>query len=365
MPAKYHPRSAFGRTMMTAAFGFVGAVAFLLADLPLPLMFGPMTACLLAALAGAPLRGTAEVGDAARAVLGVAVGASITPATIAQLPSMAMSVALVPLYIVVIGMVGVPFFQRLCRYDPATAWYASMPGGLQDMVLFGAEAGGNPRALSLIHASRVLILMVLAPIIVTWGFGATIDNPIGAPAADLPAFELALMAAAAFVGWRGGKRIGLFGAAVLGPLFVTGALSLAGLIHNRPPAEAMLAAQFFIGVRIGADYTGVTLAEVRRDIASGVAFVLVLAALAAIFSEIVVLAGLASPVEAFLAFAPGGQAEMAMLAIVVGADLGFVVVHHVVRVLVVITGAPMAAKIFGRGPAAPTKENRTADEEAP
>jgi uncharacterized protein len=63
---------------------------------------------------------------------------------------------------------------------------------------------------------------------------------------------------------------------------------------------------------------------------------------------VVTMAGLAAPVEAFLAFAPGGQAEMTVLAIVVGADLGFVVVHHLARIVLVITGAPIVARMGGR-----------------
>mgnify|MGYP002651897168 CR=1 FL=1 len=53
-------------------------------------------------------------------------------------------------------------------------------------------------------------------------------------------------------------------------------------------------------------------------------------------TEIVTRFGLAKGVEGFLAFAPGGQAEMTVLAIVVGADLGFVVVHHLTRLVLVI-----------------------------
>ncbi len=156
------------------------------------------------------------------------------------------------------------------------------------------------------------------------------------------------MVAAALIGWKGGERIGLFGASILGPMIVTAALSVAGLIHTRPPAEAIVTGQFLIGIAIGVGYVGVTLAELRRDVAAGVAFVLILAAVAALFTEVVVLLGLAPAVEGFLAFAPGGQAEMAILAIVAGADLGFIVVHHVVRVISVILGAPILARFVLR-----------------
>ena len=338
--------SPWQRTALTLGLSVAGAALFWALGLPLPFLFGPMTACLVAALLGLPLRGTGQIGTGARTILGVAVGATLTPALFAQLPSMLGSVALIPLYIGLIGLIGVPYFRRICGYDPATAWYCAMPGGLQDMIVFGAEAGANMRTLSLIHATRVLIIVTIAPILITQVFGASLDQPMGEPARDLPLSEMAIMVAAALIGWKGGERIGLFGASILGPLIVTGALSLAGVLHHRPPEEAIIVAQFFIGAAIGVGYTGITLTEIRRDVLAGIGFVLILALLAAFMAEIVHLLGLARPLEAFLAFAPGGQAEMTVLAIIVGADLGYVVVHHILRILLVITGAPIAARLM-------------------
>ena len=331
----------------TLALSAAGTAAFVLLDLPLPFLFGPMCACLLAALAGVPLGGIGPVAMGARTILGVAVGASITPDVVGQLPQMAASVAFIPLYVLIIGLIGVPFFQRICGFDRTTAYFAAMPGGLHDMVVFGQEAGADMRALSLIHASRVLVIVTLVPVILAHGFGNGFANPIGDPATDLPAAQLLLMVAVAVVGWKGGERIGLFGAAILGPLILTAPLSVAGVIEHRPPAEAINAAQFFIGAGLGVGYVGVTLRELRRDVASGVVYVLILAAIAFVFTEIVVQAGFAAPMEGFLAFAPGGQAEMTVLAIVAGADLGFVVVHHLVRIMIVITGAPIVAQMTG------------------
>lgn len=350
MPLLPAPRSLvpdqMSRRMATLALALLGAGVFHLLGLPLPFLFGPMAACLIAALAGAPLKGMGTISTLARTILGVAVGASITPEVVGRIPQMAGSVALVPLYVVIIGLVGVPFFRRL-GYDPVTAWYAAMPGGLQDMVLFGKEAGGDARALALIHATRVLIIVTLAPIILTGLYGSSLTGALGAPVRDLPVIELALMAGAAVIGWKVAERIGLFGASILGPMILTAALSLGGLIHSRPPAEAILLAQLFIGLGIGVQYVGVTLRELRSFILSGLAFVAVLVVLAAIFTEIVTLTGLAQPVEGFLAFAPGGQAEMTVLALVAGADLGFVILHHLTRIVVVILGAPVAARLLG------------------
>lgn len=332
------------RRGMTLGIALSGAGLFHLAGLPLPFLFGPMLACLVVALMGAPLRGMGPLSKAARTILGVAVGASITPEVVERIPQMAGSVALVPVYVAAIGAVGYPFFRRL-GHDPATAWFAAMPGGLSDMLAFGQEAGGDVRALALIHATRVLVIVTLAPLILVFLYGASLSGAIGEPARDIPLTELALMAVAALVGWKGAERVGLFGAAILGPMIVAAVFSLTGLIHARPPTEAILVAQLFIGVGVGVQYVGVTLRELRGYVLSGLAFVVVLAVLAAVFTEIAVLSGLAAPVEGFLAFAPGGQAEMTVLALVAGADLGFVILHHLVRIVTVIVGAPVFARL--------------------
>lgn len=338
------------RRLLTLTIAALGVSGFFVLGLPLPFLFGPMAACLVAALAGARLQGLGRIGVGARAILGVAIGASITPELLGRIPAMAASIALMPLYIIAIGAIGVPFFRRVCGFDRVTAYYAAMPGGLQDMVIFGEEAGGDVRALSLIHATRVLILITLAPVLMTGLYEVTLSRPMGAPAASLPPGEMAIMIVVGVAGWLGGERIGLFGASILGPLILTAALSLGGVIHERPPAEAILVAQFFIGMTIGVFYVGVTLRELRVDVLSGVAFAVLLAGLAAGFTAVVTLMGLAPPVEAFLSYAPGGQAEMTVLAIVAGADLGFVIVHHLTRIIVVITGAPLVARLLrGKG----------------
>lgn len=330
--------------LLTFAIAAAGVAVFWLLNLPLPFLLGPMAACLVAALGKVQLKGSGQPGVFMRTILGVAVGTAVTPQLMERLPEMAYSVALVPLLVIIIGLIGYPFFRRYCGFDPATSYYAAMPGGFQDMVIFGEAAGGDVRALSLIHATRVLIIVSLAPLVMSGIYGISLTGDVGIPASELPLHEMALMVVAGVVGWKGGEKIGLFGASILGPLIVSAVFSLTGLIQHRPPAEAIVAAQYFIGMSIGAHYVGVTIGELKKDVLAGVVFCFILAALAVAFTEAVVLLGLAPPVEAFLSFAPGGQAEMAVLAIIVGADLPFVVTHHIVRVLVVIAGAPLVAR---------------------
>lgn len=324
----------------------MGVGVFWLLGLPLPFLLGPLAACLLAALAGMHMQDTGRLGVGMRSILGVAVGASITPELLGRLPEMALSVALLPLFVVLIGTLGYLFFRRYCGYDPATAYYCAMPGGFQDMVLFGQEAGANVRTLALVHATRVAIIVSVAPFLITGLWGVPLTNAPGAPAAEIQGDQLALMVFAGLAGWGIAKRVGLFGASILGPLILAGILSMTGFLTTRPPAEAIIAAQFFIGLGIGAQYVGVTFFELRRDVLAGAKFMIFLAALTLIFAEGVARAGLAPSLEAFLAFAPGGQAEMVVLTLVAGADLAFVVTHHLARIVLVILGAPIIARLM-------------------
>lgn len=342
------PISLGRRRGLTAAIAFAGSMVMLALGIPLPFLFGPMFACLFAALAGVSMAGLGAVGPVARTVLGVAIGASITPAVAAELPRMAASVALMLPYLALIALVGVPFFHRVAKYDFVTSWYAAMPGGLQDMVLFGSEAGGNLRALSLVHATRVLIIVTLAPLVLTHGFDATLTGDIGSPALEIPPVEIILMILAAGFGWYGGVKVGLFGASILGPMILTAVLSLTGLIHDRPPAEAIILAQFVLGIGIGVGYAGITWPEIRRVVSVGAAYVALILLLALGATYVVVRLGLGQPLETFLAFAPGGQGELTVLAIAAGADLGFIIVHHTTRLVLVISCAPIAARYVGR-----------------
>lgn len=336
-----------GATLLLAAGG---VAVFRALHLPLPWLLGPMFAGLLGSLARVPVTAPPRISDAMRTVLGVAVGASITPELIQRLPDMALSVALIPVMIVVVGLVGVPYFRRLCGFDLPTAYYAAMPGGFQDMVLLGEEAGANSRVLSLVHATRVLAIVAAMPLLVTLIWDRTLDSAPGLPVADVPVRELAIMVLCAALGWWLAVRVRLFGAAILGPMILATAASLAGLTHARPPAEAIFAAQFFIGLGVGAKYRGITLSELRTTVTAALGFCGILTLVSVLFAEAVVALGLAAPVEAFLSFAPGGQGEMVVLAIVSGADMAFVVAHHLVRLVVVILGSPVVSFWITRPP---------------
>lgn len=330
----------------THLISLTGALIFLWLALPLPWLFGPMASCLIAALCGMQLRTVKLLGDGMRTILGVAVGATVTWTFLISVPSIWDTLLLIPVMVMAIGAAGVWYFKRFAGYDFPTAYYASMPGGLQDMIIFGEEAGGNVRTISLIHATRVLVIVVLLPIILTALWDVDLSRPPGASITTFTLDQLSILVASAIVGWRLAKWLGMFGASILGPLILAAILSLSGILHTRPPAEAIWAAQYFIAMGIGVKYVGITAKELRHDVAAGLGFCIGLLILTTVAILGVLALDLAPVVETILSLAPGGQAELVVLALIVGADMGFVVAHHLFRIFFVILGAPVMARLF-------------------
>ena len=331
-------------TALTAAS--IGAVLFWALRLPLPLLLGPMAGCLVFALAGARLQGMGIFGIIMRTFLGVVIGSTVTPELLHELPSYGPTLLAIPLFVLMIGLAGYPFFRWIMGFNHATSFYSAMPGGLQDMLIFGEEAGGDVRAMSLIHATRVLVIVAVVPFVLATLYDLDLTRAPGVRAASLPASQIVIMIVAGIIGWRVAERVGLFGASILGPLILSAILSLTGIIQSRPPAEMIWAAQFFIGIAVGAKYSGITTREIRVDIGAGLAYCALLAIISIGFIWGIVQVTHRDPLDLMLAFLPGGQAEMAVIAIVADADVGFVVAHHLLRIFLVIISAPVIARMI-------------------
>ena len=72
------------------------------------------------------------------------------------------------------------------------------------------------------------------------------------------------------------------------------------------------------------------------------------ASLASLFLDV-------GPSTMFLALAPGGLAEMSLIALALGVDTAFVTIMHILRVVLVVILAPYAFRILpGRAPRAPS-----------
>jgi len=134
-------------------------------------------------------------------------------------------------------------------------------------------------------------------------------------------------------------------------MVLSAALHLTGLTESRPPREIVNLAQLFIGTTVGCRFIGTATREVVHALLTGAGLTVIMLVVTAAFALLVgPVAGTSFPV-AVLAFAPGGLAEMALVGLALGVDTAFIATHHIVRIFLVVTLAPVMFRLIGRNPA--------------
>jgi hypothetical protein len=115
---------------------------------------------------------------------------------------------------------------------------------------------------------------------------------------------------------------------------------ITGLTASSPPDTLVAAAQIVIGAGIGARFSGLSLRSVSRTLALSLVANAMLLGLALAFSWLGARLGGASLAANMLAIAPGGVAEMSLIALALGIDVAFVASSHLIRILLVVVAAP-------------------------
>ena len=338
------------KLLLTVALGALGGWLATVMQLPLPWMIGSMVATTIAALAGLRLAMPRQLRGVMVAVLGVMLGSGFSPEILARFTEWLTSLVLVVGYIAAAGMAGMFYLRRVTAFDRATAYFCAMPGGLTEMMLAGEELGGDTRMISLIHASRILIVVLVLPFAFQLFLGYDPANrPAGGQAiASLAPVDLIILGSCALLGYVFANILKLPTAVVTGPMLLSAAIHLAGWTDAKPPTELITAAQVVMGAFIGVRFTGTALALVGRTMVVALGSTLILLVVTVIFAYAVHwLTDL--PVAALvLAYSPGGLAEMSLIALALGLDGAFVASHHILRILVIVLAAPAAFRFFGR-----------------
>lgn len=340
-----NPKEA-GGILRSLGLGLIGGLLFVYLKLPLPWMLGPLAVALVAAAFARPLKQPKILIMPMRAMIGVAIGASFTPELWGRAGGVVTSLALLLPYMLLVSALGVIFFEKVARFDRPTAFFCSGPGGLADMIIMSADAGASVRHVTLIQAARVLTIVSIVPFWLQY-----VDrHPLGtATMAALHLNELLLVdaviiGAIAYTGWLIATRAGLIGGSMIGPLLLSGLLHGFGVTTVKVPIEILILAQLTIGIMIGSHFIGVTLREFVTILSWGIVAALFLVITAALVSLGISQATGINSTTLLLSYAPGGQNEMSIMALILHLDVAIVALHHLLRVAMVIIGAQFVLK---------------------
>lgn len=334
---------------LTVLFGVICGFVANWVGLPLPWMLGPMIGATLASSFGLPIRIWRFLAFLALPVVGVMLGSYVTDQLLEQAGQFALTLVVLIPFIVAAGGVSYLFYRRVAGFDPVTSYYAAMPGGLNDMMILGEEAGGDARRIALAHAARVLFVIGFVALF----FGLFLDvrsqnaATVWHSVLDYTPTEAIWLIAAALIGIPVGKALKLPAPIMFGPMILSGAVHVSGMVTVPPPNLLVIAAQIILGLRIGSRFAGVTFRDIIRDLGFGalssILMILVALAFAAAVSALVDV----SLSQSFLAFSPGGFVEMSLLALALGQEVAYVSVVHVIRIILVVFGASLAFRVLG------------------
>ena len=310
-----------------------------------------MTATTIAALSGLNIRLPSELRSVMVIVLGVMLGSSFSPEILERALAWSASLLGLLVYVIVAAAVGRKVFQRWAGYDPTTAYFCAVPGGLSEMTLVGGALGGDARIISLTHASRLLLVVFIVPFAfrIFGGLEPSAQAAASAGTGSLAPVDLLLLAGCGIVGFLVAKAVRAPAASILGPMILSAIAHLAGWTEAAPPTFLVNASQIVIGSAIGCRFAGFALRQVGRALAFAT---LGTAVLLSLTITMVAALGALTPFDfrtLVLAYSPGGLAEMSLIAIALKLDAAFVATHHIVRIFIIVVGAPLLLRLARSG----------------
>jgi membrane AbrB-like protein len=332
--------------LLALAIGAVGGIAFNFLRMPLAWMMGAGVACTVAAMSGAHIGVPNKLRQGMLVVLGVLLGSGFQPDMLSQTPRWLVTMAILIGATLFSGGLIYFILRRFGGYQPTTAYFCAMPGGLNEMITLGAVYGGSERVIALMHAVRILTVVLTIPVWYRLMYGTmTSVFQAGGRAMDLTVRDVAILVACGVVGAFAARRARMPAAMMFGPMLLSGVIHLSGLTASKPPGELVALAQVVIGSAIGCRFVGAVLREVIRDIGYGLLAAVLLIVLAVGFALVGhALTGLPTD-DIILSYAPGGFAEMSLVGLALHADIAMVATHHLFRIFVVVMGGGLLFRL--------------------
>jgi membrane AbrB-like protein len=314
--------------------------------LPSSYLFGALLVGMAAALW---VPGRLAVPDAAfttaQAVTGVVLGAYLNSDSLRAVADSWLPVAAVSLGTLGLSLAAGRALARTTDCDETTAALGLVAGGASGIVAISDELGADGRLVAIMQYARVLVVVLITPVVAALAFpGHHTGSAHGTPVIGHASWW-AITAGAAAVGAFGGRAVRLPNAALLGPLFVSGAITLLAPADTfQVPALLRELAFAAIGAQVGLRFTPDTLRQVGRLLLP--VMLSIGGSVAGCFGLAVIL-HLTTPAtlsDAYLATTPGGLYAVVAVAFGANADTTFIVAVQGLRLLVMVVLAPLLVR---------------------
>jgi hypothetical protein len=335
-------------TVETLAIALAGGLTFTYLQLPAGLVSGSVLAVATAALLGRPVRLPLPLARICYVIVGILLGAVVTPETLRGVTTWPVSIALMMLCSVALILATSSYLRIVHRWDPLSAILGASPGAMAQVIALGSELGGDLRAIAIVQTVRVLLIVIGLP------------NGLALFGLEVPAVAVA----------RGPADVSVLGQMILlvvvsasfafaflylrfpgGLMF--GALTGSALLHGTGYVHAVLpwwigsGSVVTLGALVGSRFANTTARMLVGYLGAALGSFAVSMAVAAFFVTLVVHFFPFPVANVMIAFAPGAQDTMMVLALALHLDPVYVGAHHLARFLVVTFSVAIAARRVG------------------
>ena len=338
-------RRVLAETAETLAIALAGGIAFIFWGLPAGLVSGSVLAVATASLLGRPMRVPLPLARICYVVVGTLLGTVVTPETLRGVPTWPVSIALLMLASLGMIVATMTYLRVVHRWDPLSALLGASPGSMAQVIALSSELGGDMRAIAIVQTVRVLLLVLGLPNGLAF-FGLVVPAlpiPRG-PAGFAVIGEMTLLIGVATAFALVFMRIRFPGGLLFGALAGSSLLHGTGLIHAALPWWVGGASVITLGALVGSRFANTSARMLVGYLGAAFGSFAVSMTVATLFILIVARLLPIPIANIVIAFSPGAQDTMMVLALALHLDPVYVGAHHLARFLVVTFSVAIAAR---------------------
>ena len=332
--------------------GFLGALAASAIGAPLPFLLGAMAAAAIVTLTigpriPLPMQIPNTVRSAFISIIGVMIGSAFSPDLLSQTGVLIPGSVAILVFVLAAQALNYTIFHRLGGYDRVSATAAAMPGGLMESLEIAEQKGGDVPLVTAQQFLRITLIVTLLPIGFSLWQGGAVGSAAGMSFTTIRGGPLdwLLLAAAAILGFFGGRALKIPAYAIVGPMLLSAFVHGIGWTHAAVPPWLVALAQLVVGVSLGTRFANFRGHDARKVLTLGLLSAVVMTGLGVLIASVLhQITGTPIPVL-ILSFAPGGLIEMGLIALSLEASPLIVTLYHVIRILLTVL---LATLLFSR-----------------
>ena len=321
-----------------------------LIDLPLSYLFGSMIGTLIfIRVIDNDIWFPKILSNSGVFIMGIQIGTSLTLPAIIKMTEDWYNIVIITLFTIGLALLLSIPFRKFTNTTVETAVLASVPGALSQMIIMAEEnKNANLLLVSLTQTSRIIFIVTLVPIITHFFPEDNIGHlPDVLNITEIKNPYIILVPVMGYILYVLLRKIKFPAALLLGPIFVTIAWNLTTEITFTLDQFLIAFAQILFGIRIGLQITTLMKELSFKDILAIVIQNVGLILGTFVIVSVYIIFTSHEFTNLFLSAAPGGLAQIIVIAMESGGDIAMISSYHIFRIFfIILVVVPIVAKFL-------------------